>query len=101
MKHPRNAFSSLFFMHLPLDLGDERVCKNGVGVQVGGVTSQHIFESDESSLSKYRWRIITDGSKGDYLIASVFCEEKFGKNFVISVAQFQSGKPIILTEWTG
>ena len=97
MEHPRNAFSSLFYMHLPLDLGD--VCKNEVGVQVGGVSSQLIFESDES-LSKYRWRIITD-SRGDYLIASVFCEEKLGKNFVLSVASFASGQPLILKEWTG
>ena len=93
-------------MHLPLDLDDDKVCADGVKVQVGGVTSQQIFESDELSLSKYRWRI--DANK----IISVFCEEyekgfvgntytmEKEKRFVISVESLQSGKPLILKKWT-
>ena len=113
MKHFRNAFSTLYYMHLPLDLDDETVCTDGVKVQVGGVASQQIFESDELSLSKYRWRI--DGNR----IISVFCEEykksfdlsaellqsggtiimEKEKRFVISVKSLQSGEPLILKKW--
>ena len=82
-------------MHLPLGLDDQAVCKNGAKVKIGPVASRPLFESDESTLSKYRWRIM----KGDdgWKIVSVFCEHKFGEIFFLSVASLHAGETLVLS----
>lgn len=95
MKYHRNLFSSLEYMHLPLGLDDQAVCKNGAIVQIGPVASRPLFESDESTLSKYRWRIMA-GDDG-WNIVSVFCEHKFGETFFLSVASLNVGQTLVLS----